>query len=225
MTITGTPGDGFLNRVVFNQETAHGAVYLEANKGLKTVALAANQVLLGNGASSDPTPATLAGTTNQITFSAGTFALANTVVFVTGYQVPTSGGTPSTYSFYQTTSYTSVFGVAGAPCATASLTIQIERNGNSVQAKVPYGSCTGSGVANSLPSITAMASQFRPATAICQPTTVTNGGTTTAGSVEIDTAGGITFFTAIGCTGSFTTSGTNAINVASFATQLQWNVN
>jgi hypothetical protein len=156
----------------------------------------------------------VSGATNQISVSGTTISLTTNVTLagsMTFGNIPCTGSTNQLCVYAKATVSATFTGA----CTTGSVTIVAIRVGDQISVRIPYASCTGSS-GNILQSSANLASLYFPAVNGCWSTTVESGGATTAGSVQINTAGTIFFYAGIGCAGNFAASGTNALaNTAS----------
>lgn len=126
----------------------------------------------------------------------GTTTLATTNITSGGLTLPTSGGTPSTNDFYEATSFTMTFGVAGSGvgATTTDVTVQAVRNGTQVTLIVPaFTVVVGASGGVSLTAAT-LPARFCPTTNTSQAVRVQTAAGTNALSYLIVTNGTIVIF-------------------------------
>jgi hypothetical protein len=145
-----------------------------------------NSTAIGAGA--------IVSASNAIQLGNSSVTAVNTsgVVTAGGLSLPTSGGSPSTLSFFQEFNYTSTFLIGGT--TTSAFNIYLSRIGRTVFLVINQTSNVFPGSAGSYNLVTAFPAQFRPLQITYGCTPVTNNGANALGSWSVSTSGFITVY-------------------------------
>lgn len=177
----------FTQTGIFTSSGSSNQMVFNANNGSFTSTInintpTANRIYTIPDAGADCQFVMAAGT--QTISGSKTFSVSTAFTGVSGgITLPTTGGTPATLDFYESTSYTTTFSAGSAPSAVSgSFTINIVRMGVMVLMLIPGISITGGGGSyNNITSDTAMAARFRPANSRVIVVRVHNNGGTANG--------------------------------------------
>lgn len=154
----------------------------------------------------------------------GNQTIAGTKIFSGAIQLATTGGTAASLNFYSETTQTP-FSLTGNPfnVSPQNTTVRYVRVGKIVTVLFTgITAASGAGSAGNITSTTLIPLEYRPAITFKNITTVVNTGAQTVGTVQIDTAGVMTFTraSAIGNTENTFQAGGPTVGVDSF--QCAW---